>query len=88
MFVNCMCVNLIFIILQKIPEDLTLDALLEMNELKVKETMKRYGASTEECSRLNGALTCLKKLAWSGKAFYTHQFVTVGHINAKRNYLI
>ncbi|XP_077338531.1 kinase suppressor of Ras 1 isoform X3 [Lithobates pipiens] len=53
-------------IVQKIPEDLTLDALLEMNELKVKETMKRYGASTEECSRLNGALTCLKKLAWSG----------------------
>ncbi|KAM4795354.1 LOW QUALITY PROTEIN: kinase suppressor of Ras 1 [Rhinophrynus dorsalis] len=53
-------------VVQKISEDLTLDALLEMNELKVKETMKRYGASTEECSRLNGALTCLKKLARSG----------------------
>ncbi|KAM4047346.1 LOW QUALITY PROTEIN: kinase suppressor of Ras 1 [Anomaloglossus baeobatrachus] len=53
-------------VVQKIPEDLTLDALLEMNELKVKETMKRYGASTEECSRLNGALTCLRKLAWPG----------------------
>lgn len=53
-------------VVQKVPEDLTLDALLEMNELKVKETMKRYGASTEECSRLNGALTCLRKLAWSG----------------------
>nr|DBA33339.1 TPA: hypothetical protein GDO54_001038 [Pyxicephalus adspersus] len=53
-------------VVQKIPDDLTLDALLEMNELKVKETMKRYGANTEECSRLNGALTCLKKIAWSG----------------------
>ncbi|KAG8587302.1 hypothetical protein GDO81_005635 [Engystomops pustulosus] len=53
-------------VVQKIPEDLTLDALLEMNELKVKETMKKYGASTDECSRLNGALTCLRKLAWSG----------------------
>ncbi|KAG9492350.1 hypothetical protein GDO78_000712 [Eleutherodactylus coqui] len=51
---------------KKIPEDLTLDALLEMNELKVKETMKRYGANTEECSRLNGALACLRKLAWPG----------------------
>ncbi|KAM8974931.1 kinase suppressor of Ras 1 [Pelodytes ibericus] len=53
-------------VVQKIADDVTLDALLEMNELKVKETMKRYGASTEECSRLNGALTCLKKLARSG----------------------
>ncbi|KAM9321251.1 LOW QUALITY PROTEIN: kinase suppressor of Ras 1 [Gastrophryne carolinensis] len=53
-------------VVQKIPEDLTLDALLEINELKVKETMKRYGANTEECSRLNGALACLKKIALSG----------------------
>ncbi|XP_068124589.1 kinase suppressor of Ras 1 isoform X2 [Hyperolius riggenbachi] len=53
-------------VVKKIPDDLTLDALLEMNEVKVKETMKRYGASTEECSRLNGALSCLKKLAWPG----------------------
>uniref|UniRef100_A0A8C5PKW9 non-specific serine/threonine protein kinase n=1 Tax=Leptobrachium leishanense TaxID=445787 RepID=A0A8C5PKW9_9ANUR len=51
---------------QKIADDVTLDALLEMNEAKVKETMKRSGASSEECSRLNGALTCLKKLARSG----------------------
>ncbi|KAE8625227.1 hypothetical protein XENTR_v10006201 [Xenopus tropicalis] len=28
--------------------------------------MKKCGANTEECSRLNGALTCLKKLARSG----------------------
>ncbi|XP_075446139.1 kinase suppressor of Ras 1 isoform X2 [Ascaphus truei] len=53
-------------VVQKIPADLTLDALLEMNESKVKETMKRYGAGTEECSRLNGALACLKKMARSG----------------------
>ncbi|CAH2222966.1 kinase suppressor of Ras 1 isoform X2 [Pelobates cultripes] len=53
-------------VIQKIAEAVTLDALLEMNELKVKETMKRYGANADECSRLNGALTCLKKLARSG----------------------
>ncbi|NXH46826.1 KSR1 Kinase, partial [Dicaeum eximium] len=45
-----------------IPEELTLDALLEMNESKVKETMKRCGARDEECSRLNGALSCLRKV--------------------------
>ncbi|NXQ55431.1 KSR1 Kinase, partial [Anthoscopus minutus] len=50
-----------------IPEELTLDALLEMNESKVKETMKRCGARDEECSRLNGALSCLRKVTESGE---------------------
>uniref|UniRef100_A0A8C0J1H9 Kinase suppressor of ras 1 n=1 Tax=Chelonoidis abingdonii TaxID=106734 RepID=A0A8C0J1H9_CHEAB len=53
-------------VVQRIPEELTLDALLDMNESKVKETMKRCGASDEECSRLNGALTCLRKVTESG----------------------
>lgn len=53
--------------LQSIPEKLTLDALLEMNESKVKDTMKRCGASAEECSRLNGALACLRKVTRAGK---------------------
>lgn len=37
-----------------------------MNESKVKETMRRYGASTEECLRLNDALISLRKVARSG----------------------
>ncbi|KAG6937754.1 kinase suppressor of ras 1, partial [Chelydra serpentina] len=53
-------------VVQRIPEELTLDALLDMNESKVKETMKRCGASDEECSRLNGALSCLRKVTESG----------------------
>ncbi|XP_042686379.1 kinase suppressor of Ras 1 isoform X5 [Centrocercus urophasianus] len=52
-------------VVQRIPEELTLDALLEMNESKVKETMKRCGARDEECSRLNGALSCLRKVTES-----------------------
>ncbi|KAJ6657914.1 hypothetical protein lerEdw1_001834 [Lerista edwardsae] len=52
--------------MERIPEDLTLDALLEMNEPKVKDTMKRCGASAEECSRLNGALACLRKVTRTG----------------------
>ncbi|NXA04768.1 KSR1 Kinase, partial [Sapayoa aenigma] len=53
-------------VVQRIPEELTLDALLEMNESKVQETMKRCGARDEECSRLNGALSCLRKVTASG----------------------
>ncbi|XP_065709025.1 kinase suppressor of Ras 1 [Patagioenas fasciata] len=53
-------------VVQRIPEELTLDALLEMNESKVKETLKRCGARDEECSRLNGALSCLRKATESG----------------------
>ncbi|XP_031447286.1 kinase suppressor of Ras 1 isoform X4 [Phasianus colchicus] len=52
-------------VVQRIPEELTLDALLEMNESKVKETMKKCGARDEECSRLNGALSCLRKVTES-----------------------
>ncbi|XP_008939098.1 PREDICTED: kinase suppressor of Ras 1 [Merops nubicus] len=40
-----------------------------MNESKVKETMKRCGARDEECSRLNGALSCLRKVTESGGEF-------------------
>ncbi|NWY70901.1 KSR1 Kinase, partial [Erithacus rubecula] len=58
-------------VVQRIPEELTLDALLEMNESKVKETMKRCGARDEECSRLNGALSCLRKVTESGTALFS-----------------
>nr|5VYK_A Chain A, Chimera protein of BRS domain of BRAF and CC-SAM domain of KSR1,Serine/threonine-protein kinase B-raf [Homo sapiens]5VYK_C Chain C, Chimera protein of BRS domain of BRAF and CC-SAM domain of KSR1,Serine/threonine-protein kinase B-raf [Homo sapiens] len=49
-------------VVQEIPRDLTLDALLEMNEAKVKETLRRCGASGDECGRLQYALTCLRKV--------------------------
>uniref|UniRef100_A0A8C5ZFF0 non-specific serine/threonine protein kinase n=1 Tax=Marmota marmota marmota TaxID=9994 RepID=A0A8C5ZFF0_MARMA len=51
---------------QEIPRELTLDALLEMNEAKVKETLRRCGASAEECGRLQQALTCLRKVTGLG----------------------
>jgi hypothetical protein len=52
---------------QEIPQELTLDALLEMDEAKAKEMLRRWGASTEECSRLQQALTCLRKVTGLGK---------------------
>uniref|UniRef100_A0A8C9PQA0 Kinase suppressor of ras 1 n=1 Tax=Spermophilus dauricus TaxID=99837 RepID=A0A8C9PQA0_SPEDA len=50
----------------EIPRELTLDALLEMKEAKVKETLRRCGASAEECGRLQQALTCLRKVTGLG----------------------
>ncbi|XP_036310167.1 kinase suppressor of Ras 1 isoform X13 [Pipistrellus kuhlii] len=47
---------------QEILRELTLDALLDMNEAKVKETLRGCGASAEECGRLQYALTCLRKV--------------------------
>lgn len=52
---------------QEILQELTLDALLDMNEVKVKETLQRCGASVEECSRLQYALTCLRKVTGLGR---------------------
>lgn len=56
-----------FCVPQEIPRELTLDALLEMNEAKVKETLRRCGASAEECGRLQQALTCLRKVTGLGR---------------------
>ncbi|XP_062966241.1 kinase suppressor of Ras 1 isoform X3 [Cynocephalus volans] len=53
-------------VVQEIPHALTLDALLEMNEAKVKEMLRRCGASAEECGRLQCALTCLRKVTGLG----------------------
>ena len=52
---------------QEILCELTLDALLDMNEAKVKETLRRCGASAEECGRLQYALTCLRKVTGLGR---------------------
>ncbi|XP_056612327.1 kinase suppressor of Ras 1 isoform X2 [Triplophysa dalaica] len=43
-----------------VPVKLSLDALLQMSTAKVEETMKRLGSSSEECSRITTALSCLK----------------------------
>ncbi|CAO2644426.1 Kinase suppressor of Ras 1 [Lemmus lemmus] len=51
---------------EEIPHELTLDALLEMDESKAKEMLRRWGASTEECSRLQQALTSLRKVTGLG----------------------
>ncbi|DAA19100.1 TPA: kinase suppressor of ras-like [Bos taurus] len=53
-------------VVQEILRELTLDALLDMNEAKVKETLRRCGASAEECGRLQYALTCLRKVTGLG----------------------
>ncbi|XP_075847564.1 kinase suppressor of Ras 1 isoform X2 [Microtus pennsylvanicus] len=53
-------------VVQEIPQELTLDALLEMDESKAKEMLRHCGASPEECSRLQQALACLRKVTGLG----------------------
>ncbi|XP_076845981.1 kinase suppressor of Ras 2 isoform X1 [Brachyhypopomus gauderio] len=42
------------------PGELTLEALLEMSDEEVCGTLQKFGASEEECARLNASLTCLR----------------------------
>ncbi|XP_001919049.4 kinase suppressor of Ras 1 isoform X1 [Danio rerio] len=46
---------------------LSLDALLQMPIIQVKETMRRLGSTSEDCTRLCAALSCLKSASESGE---------------------
>ncbi|XP_043114922.1 kinase suppressor of Ras 1 isoform X3 [Puntigrus tetrazona] len=54
--------------LEAVPEKLSLDALLQMSSVQVEDTMKRLGSSSEECSRITAALSCLKSATDTGGA--------------------
>uniref|UniRef100_A0A8B9JKP9 non-specific serine/threonine protein kinase n=1 Tax=Astyanax mexicanus TaxID=7994 RepID=A0A8B9JKP9_ASTMX len=47
-------------LIQAVPVKLSLDALLQMSSAQVQETMRKLGSSTDECSRITAALSCLK----------------------------
>ncbi|XP_016416440.1 kinase suppressor of Ras 1-like isoform X3 [Sinocyclocheilus rhinocerous] len=51
-----------------VPVKLSLDALLQMSSVQVEDTMKRLGSSSEECSRITAALSCLKSATDTGAA--------------------
>ncbi|KAI1903669.1 hypothetical protein AGOR_G00029580 [Albula goreensis] len=53
-------------LVKTLPGKLSLDALLQMPGSQVRETMRRLGSSSEECSRLTAALSCLKSATESG----------------------
>uniref|UniRef100_A0A3Q2NSF5 Kinase suppressor of ras 1 n=1 Tax=Fundulus heteroclitus TaxID=8078 RepID=A0A3Q2NSF5_FUNHE len=46
---------------QAVEAKLSLDALLQMTGAQVSDAMRRLGSSSEECSRVGAALSCLKK---------------------------
>lgn len=43
------------------PGEVTLEGLLDMSEEQVCELLQKFGASDEECARLNASLSCLRK---------------------------
>lgn len=51
---------------QALEAKLSLDALLQMTGVQVRDTMRRLGSSSEECGRLIAALSCLKSATESG----------------------
>ncbi|KAJ8383882.1 hypothetical protein AAFF_G00213450 [Aldrovandia affinis] len=59
-------INLRAELIQAVPVKLSLDALLQMSGSQVWEMMRRLGSSSEECSRLSAALSCLRSATESG----------------------
>lgn len=49
------------------PGELTLEALLDMSDEQVCEALQKFGASDDECARLNASLTCLRSAHKSGE---------------------
>jgi len=56
----------LYSVFQAVPAKLSLDALLQMSSAQVEDTMKRLGSSSEECSRITTALSCLKSATNTG----------------------
>lgn len=50
------------------PGEVTLEGLLEMSEEQVCELLQKFGASEEECARLNASLSCLRKAHQLGES--------------------
>uniref|UniRef100_A0AAY4C7L7 non-specific serine/threonine protein kinase n=1 Tax=Denticeps clupeoides TaxID=299321 RepID=A0AAY4C7L7_9TELE len=48
------------------PDQLTLETLLDMSDEDVCETVQKFGATVEECARLNASLSCLRNAHKSG----------------------
>ncbi|KAI1893401.1 hypothetical protein AGOR_G00123350 [Albula goreensis] len=59
-------VNLRSELIQAVPVKLSLDSLMQMPGSQVREMMRRLGSSSEECSRLSAALSCLRSATESG----------------------
>ncbi|KAG8456171.1 hypothetical protein GDO86_002098 [Hymenochirus boettgeri] len=49
------------------PGQLTLEELLDMSDNQVCKSLEKFGASSEECDRLNASLSCLRSVYKSGK---------------------
>ncbi|XP_061753050.1 kinase suppressor of Ras 2-like isoform X1 [Nerophis ophidion] len=53
-------------LIEVVEAKVSLDALLQMAGAQVRDTMQRLGFTSEECSRLSDAFSCLKSAAESG----------------------
>uniref|UniRef100_A0A673H9F1 non-specific serine/threonine protein kinase n=1 Tax=Sinocyclocheilus rhinocerous TaxID=307959 RepID=A0A673H9F1_9TELE len=66
------------------PGELTLETLLEMSDEQVCEALQKFGASEEECARLNASLTCLRSAHKSGDWFVILMTVSLTYIRIQK----
>ncbi|XP_036418456.1 kinase suppressor of Ras 1 isoform X3 [Colossoma macropomum] len=53
---------------EAVPVKLSLEGMLQMSGAQVQETMRKLGSSTDECSRITAALSCLKSATDSSQS--------------------
>ncbi|XP_030647538.1 LOW QUALITY PROTEIN: kinase suppressor of Ras 2 [Chanos chanos] len=70
------------------PGQLTLEALLEMSDEEVCETVQKFGASPEECARLNASLSCLRNAHKSEQLEDDKLHSNGGSVQAKQDWAI
>ncbi|RVE63623.1 hypothetical protein OJAV_G00138180 [Oryzias javanicus] len=59
-------INLRTELIKAVEAKLSLDALLQMTDVQMRDAMRRLGSSSEECTRLRSAISCLKSATESG----------------------
>lgn len=58
---RCAFLSLVCDVQEMSAVQVTLEGLLEMSEVQVCELLQKFGASEDECARLNASLSCLSK---------------------------
>lgn len=67
------------------PGEVTLEGLLDMSEEQVCELLQKFGASEEECARLNASLSCLRKAHQLGETLPQTILENICHFRIARS---
>lgn len=79
MCLMCVCLQ------EMSPGEVTLEGLLDMSEEQVCELLQKFGASEEECARLNASLSCLRKAHQLGETLPQTILQNIYHFSISRS---